>query len=620
MKDRSRFKHYLFLSLLFIITLNHSAGAQSQGDGSVVLELKDLSAFKSNAANWKIAGGVTASLTKQRVMKSKPGTGVLVNLPDKKNYSNLLSTFEHGDMDLELEFMMTAHSNSGIYLQGRYEVQLLDSWGVKKPRYGDCGGIYQRRRKDGSQFEGHAPIMNACRAPGLWQKMRISFQAPKFDVNGKKIANAKILQVVLNGVIIQDNVELTGPTGGPISQEEAAFGPLMIQGDHGPVAFRNIKYISFDKKAPSLSDLSYKLYTSEIPRLINYDFEGIAHEMGTLSNLTWEVTPGNHNYALVIKGKIEINDPGDYKFYIQAGGNSSLKVDGENVIGKRWTQTFSPARGGAVSLSQGSHDLEIVYGNFDSWLPSGLGVWIEGPGIRRSPLHAKSSLSIQRVINPILVNAPEPTILRSFVDYFEDEDSKAQTMTHAINVGGPDQIHFTYNPGAGNMVHVWKGRFLDATPMWSSRGNGKSVPLGSKLNLENEPVVARLAGMNEQWPKSGDKTQYIPKGYEINQTGYPVFKYVLNGSEIRDDIQIKEGKYLTRQLNFNQSGNQQYVRLAKGKQIELLEKNLYNIDDLTYYVKIEETAGAKPIIRNIEGGQELLLPVQGTKVRYSLIW
>ncbi|HAD14076.1 MAG TPA: hypothetical protein DCF33_16760, partial [Saprospirales bacterium] len=64
----------------------------------------------------------------------------------KKSRANLLSTREYGDVDVSFDFMMARHSNSGFYLQGRYEVQLLDSWGVQHPGFGDCGGIYARRR------------------------------------------------------------------------------------------------------------------------------------------------------------------------------------------------------------------------------------------------------------------------------------------------------------------------------------------------------------------------------------------------------------------------------------------------------------------------------------------
>jgi hypothetical protein len=182
--------------------------------------LTDLSFWKpTQAKNWQIAGTVSADLRKNETMKAGSGTGVLVNLPDDKNRANLLSVAEYGDVEVSFDFMMAKHSNSGFYLQGRYEVQLLDNWGHQQPTYGDCGGVYARRRwnPEEQMFDGHPPRLNACLAPGLWQHFDISFQAPRFDASGKKIANARLLRVVLNGYVVQENIELTGPTGGPIS-------------------------------------------------------------------------------------------------------------------------------------------------------------------------------------------------------------------------------------------------------------------------------------------------------------------------------------------------------------------------------------------------------------------
>jgi hypothetical protein len=126
--------------------------------------------------------------------------------------------------------MVPKGSNSGIYLMGRYEVQVLDSYGREKLTYGDMGAIYGVA----------VPKVNACKKPGEWQKFVIDFQAPRFD-GKKKTGNAIFHKVELNGQVIHDKVEVVkGATGGALGGEVPA-GPLMFQGDHGPVAFRNLK-------------------------------------------------------------------------------------------------------------------------------------------------------------------------------------------------------------------------------------------------------------------------------------------------------------------------------------------------------------------------------------------
>ncbi|MCI0700034.1 MAG: DUF1080 domain-containing protein [Planctomycetia bacterium] len=138
-----------------------------------------------------------------------------------------------GDITLELEFMVPKGSNSGIYLMGEYEVQILDSFGKpdEKLGQGDLGALYSAA----------APKKNASKKPGEWQKFVIEFQAPKFGADGKKTANAKFIKVTLNDVVLHENVEMKQQTPGGLTGKESATGPLMFQGDHGPVAFRNIK-------------------------------------------------------------------------------------------------------------------------------------------------------------------------------------------------------------------------------------------------------------------------------------------------------------------------------------------------------------------------------------------
>ena len=174
----------------------------------------------AKANNWEVAGGV------------------LRNGPAGRTV-NLVSSHAHGDLEAYLEFMVPKDSNSGVYFQGLYEIQILDSFGKKELSFSDCGGIYARYI-DGKVVGGTPPRVNASKAPGEWQSFRATFRAPRFDSAGRKTENARFLKVIHNGVTIHENVEVDGPTRASMTGPEAASGPLMLQGDHGPVSYRNI--------------------------------------------------------------------------------------------------------------------------------------------------------------------------------------------------------------------------------------------------------------------------------------------------------------------------------------------------------------------------------------------
>ncbi len=121
-----------------------------------------------------------------------------------------------------------ARGNSGVYIQRRYEVQILDSFGQDPPAFNGCGSLYRQR----------APDRNMSRKPGEWQTYDITFRGARFDSSGKKTENARIT-LVWNGVKVHDDVELKDKTGAG-RPEGPEPGPILLQ-DHGaPVRFRNI--------------------------------------------------------------------------------------------------------------------------------------------------------------------------------------------------------------------------------------------------------------------------------------------------------------------------------------------------------------------------------------------
>jgi Domain of Unknown Function (DUF1080) len=235
------------VGLYNLMTAKMAAAAAQESTAAAVEQSKwvaladdvSLQAWRQPTGEWAIVGNAWQSSEDPKRLTTKPGRGVLVNGFTGKT-TDILSRSEHKDVELHVEFMVPQGSNSGIYFQSRYEIQIIDSWGKKAPTSGDCGGIYERW-KDGRGFEGHAPKVNASRPPGKWQSFDVLFRAPRFNSKGEKVASARFIKVVHNGQTIHENVEVHGPTRASSFDDEKSAGPLMLQGDHGPVAFRNLR-------------------------------------------------------------------------------------------------------------------------------------------------------------------------------------------------------------------------------------------------------------------------------------------------------------------------------------------------------------------------------------------
>jgi sugar phosphate isomerase/epimerase len=202
----------------------------------------DLSAWRGDTGRWEVVADALLKPGNEKMLASKPGKGAIINGSEGRSV-NLLSKQDFGDVHAHVEFMVSKDSNSGVYLMGRYEVQVFDSWQKASDYPGiECGGIYQRwnENRDPKGFEGHSPRVNVSKRPGEWQTFDIVFRAPRFDKTGRKIANARFETVVHNGVLVHRDIEVTGPTRASAFEDEKPLGPLMLQGDHGPVAYRNI--------------------------------------------------------------------------------------------------------------------------------------------------------------------------------------------------------------------------------------------------------------------------------------------------------------------------------------------------------------------------------------------
>ena len=229
----------LCIAACFLCLLQVEAFAA--GNTTVLFDGKDMKGWRAPTGTWMAVRNVALDPANPEHFVVAPGTSVLLNSATNHT-EDLVTEAEFGDMEAHIEFCIARHSNSGVYLMGRYELQIYDSCGVEKDKYPgiECGGIYPRWI-NGADAEGHSPSVNSSKPAGQWQSFDVTFRAPRFDASGKKIANAKIVKILHNGRLIHENVELTGPTRGPMAENEVAAGPIRLQGDHGPVAFRNLR-------------------------------------------------------------------------------------------------------------------------------------------------------------------------------------------------------------------------------------------------------------------------------------------------------------------------------------------------------------------------------------------
>lgn len=377
----------LMTALSVLVGLVLPAQPASGGGWQELLAGKDLAAWRQPHGDWATASEVALDPGDSRRLSWKPGVGPAVNGP-RGSTRNLVSKQEFGDIEAHVEFVIAAKSNSGVYFLGRYEVQVYDSYGVTKDKYPgiECGGIYPRWI--GREIEGHSPRVNASLPPGQWQSFDVTFRAPRFDASGKKVSNARFVKVLHNGKVIHENVAVTGPTRGALYEDEKAIGPLMLQGDHGPVAYRSVRVRALPpevKKKPKAAPRPATAQEQAVQGL----YEGTSTTGTTRSSCEARVVAcGRDTYKLFLRPtqaeekapRIELDGKDEDKgarFTGKAEGEAwTLFCDGATVEGTAGAQTRlalkrvqreSPTLGarppaGALVLLDGKHFDELVVG------------------------------------------------------------------------------------------------------------------------------------------------------------------------------------------------------------------------------------------------------------------
>ncbi len=212
------------------------------------MALNDKTSFLENAPNWKITGDIWYHPFKNK-MKEAAGVGIIQNIPTGNIPNSLITKAAYGNLALDLDFMLAPGSSATLYLQGRYGIFLTDSWTGKTSAIQACGTILsdhvEANAGGAMRTLNTLPRSNLARAPGLWQHLRIVFQAPQFDVNGNKKTNARLVQVALNGTLIHEDILLPGVASDAPFKDESKTGPIVFSSG-SRVAVKNIRYASFE--------------------------------------------------------------------------------------------------------------------------------------------------------------------------------------------------------------------------------------------------------------------------------------------------------------------------------------------------------------------------------------
>ncbi|REL37712.1 DUF1080 domain-containing protein [Rhodohalobacter sp. SW132] len=613
----------LFVGLILLITGIHSTlTGQSNGLSYEVIDLSNLEDFQETTENWKIGGTVFMDLYERHAVELSSGEGVLINDSAGDNPQDIFTSWEHGDLDLELQFMMAKESNSGIYFQGRYELQMLDSWGEKNPIFSDMGGVYQWS-ENGRGVGGIAPLTNASRAPGLWQHLEVRFRAPRFDENGEKISHAKLEEVKLNGVLIHRNVNLVHPTGGAISNEETAKGPLRFQGDHGPVAFRNIRYKMYDYSPLKLDNLTYKLYEGNFETADDVG-DSRSTEEGSLEKIDLEMLSASGEFAVVYHGEIHVDQPGEYFFDVRSDGGHRVTIGNELLSERGDDARRGDSNTETITLTEGTHSFELIYFRGARGGQPAVGLMAEGPGIRMHSLHRENALPINQQRPPSLLK-PEDNKPIVFHGFMRMED---KVHTHTAAVGFPSGAHFALDQNNGSLMRFWKGDFLDISTMWIGRGGGNlSLNEQAALTLSGAPSMAYLSSESEAWPDSlQNGIEYRLKGYQFDANNAPIFHYTFDHAEIKDSIiPHNDGKELKRTIYFDMNGADRNLlyRIVNGESISQLPNGLYQVNNKSFFLQLNNDSDNNAWIRDTSHGQELLIRVDDLNdhsLSYTLIW
>lgn len=595
------------------------------------LPLRDLAVDRiALPTGWRRAERISFEATSNTLVGRDSGLTLFI---ESKTNELVQLLPDHGDLVLDLEFMQTTGAAFSLYLQGRYRLD----FGPAADEGSACGLVYSGAGAAAEVAENYRPYTDACRAAGVWQHLRLYFQAPEASDGSAGPGPAVLKSAYLNDNLIHYQRLLHGPSpASPLAAGDSQT-PLLVRAHSGAVALRNLRTLDRAGRSSSVSDAGTVELNLPTIRYRYYEMESMGDDF-TAYDRQPPVATGyidrfdlngirkkGQNFAIRFSSKIDIPRQGDYTFMVRTPSSARLYIDDQLVVDNGGRHGFTEVSG-TIALSEGSHDLRLDYAQNQGW--KRLDVAYQAPGGERRLLN---SLDEEKTIATFSNDEPlpvetdaEPFLLRSFV-YFPSPRvyEPARKRTHALSVGEDQGPHYTIDLQSGALLMAWQGAFVDAGQMWVDRGEPQVVkPLGGTVNFSGEPQWVDLSEPGAAWPDTispDDDFQHLR--YELDDQGRPLFFYTINGQTVSDRLVPEAGqRSLVREL-LAQDGEGAYTLIAHGRRIEPLADNHYEVVGQGYTIELLEPRSARLYLRNEGESQRLIARMDsGGSLRYRIRW
>lgn len=516
----------------------------------------------------------------------------------------------HSNLELHLEMKLSPGSSLEIRLQNVYPLTIHADASTEGHGY----------------ISGIAPSHPTGKKEGLWQTLHIEFSAP---INNEIVQfPARIIRASLNGIPIHEQITLP-------STNTEGYGRLMLQAT-GVVSIRKIGLKNEDNNISGNSNAVQALIPASNVNYTYFEkdgwssvaqFEGLTPLSSGSSDLIDIAGHSNRqsDYGLIYTGTFTVPSTGKYVFLLTSDDGSSLSIDENQYLlndGFHGPETVTDT----VTLETGVHEATIHF--FQGGGGASLKLEYTAEGLGTIPLFSPKEGEVNTTDSTYLLN-PEsgPIVQRGFLIYppFQElsRGESPTRVTHGVSVGDPAGNNFAVDAGRGTLLMLWHGKFANMANMWEGRGEWQNIsPLGDLVARNGKPDFAILPNTASLWPDSIiESNSIIPKGYSLDEQGWPTFEYKLGQATLEDEYQSNSDGLL-RTASISDNDTPIYQLIASGSDIENLGKGNYAVQGPGYLVQIKECKNCELLLRHTATGQELIASIApgGGRISSAFSW